>query len=412
MRPTNGKEDPSQMQLTVSERVPLVVVAFLVALALLVLGAAAAPGAGAQTFKDVSKHYWAYSAINWVTNQGPAGDKLLDDFSGGVFEPKQPLTREQLARTLVIALGMQDDTVKPVSLPDMVPTDPYYWFVQIALAHGLLSTTAAGFQPDKPVLEWQADRAVVRLLRRLNPKDDWSMITALNPNNWEPNAGWKTGAPGYLPWEVAARQLGLRYDHSDDSLELFPTQAMPRAEMAYTLHAALNLSAWQIDSLSSFDKITLPPLSTRQKQIVSFALDYIGYPYVWGGEWPGKDSPYGYQAHGGFDCSGFVWWVLKIHFGYPISVNQRGASEMAQAAKPRISRKKLLPGDIIFFGPKGPSSPWQTIYHAALYLGNGWFIQSTGSSDGVSLASLDWPGYWQTYFAWGRRMLTKAELTP
>ena len=398
------------MQLTVSERVPLVIVAFLVALALLVLGAAAAPGAGAQTYKDVGKHYWAYSSIKWVTDQGPAGDKLLDDFSGGVFKPEQPLTREQLARTLVIALGMQDETVKPRRMPDMLPSDPYYWFVQIALAHGLMSATDDSFHPDKPVLEWQADRAVVRLLKRLNPKNDWSMLTALSPGNWEPNDGWNTGAPGYLPWEVAARQLGLRYDHPDDKLELFPKQAMPRGEMAYTLHAALNLSTWQIDSLSSFDKVTLPPLSARQKQIVAFALDYVGYPYVWGGEWDGKDSPYGWQAHGGFDCSGFVWWVLKIHFKYPISVNERGASNMAQSAKPRISRKKLLPGDIIFFGPKGPSSPWSTIYHAAIYLGNGWFIQSTGSSDGVSLASLDWPGYWKTYFAWGRRVLKKSEL--
>ena len=48
MRPTTDIKDPSQMQLTVSERVPLVIVAFLVALALPVLGAAAAPGAGAQ----------------------------------------------------------------------------------------------------------------------------------------------------------------------------------------------------------------------------------------------------------------------------------------------------------------------------------------------------------------------------
>jgi NlpC/P60 family/S-layer homology domain len=411
MRPPNAQEDPRQMQLTISERVPLVIVAFLVALALLVLGAAAAPGAGAQTYRDVGKHYWAYSSIKWVTNRGPAGNKLLDDF-GSKFKPDQPLTREQLARTLVIALGLQDETVKPVALPDMPPSDPYYWFVQIALAHGLVSATDDGFHPDQPVLEWQADRAVVRLLKRLNPKNDWSMLTALDPNTWEPNAGWKTGAPGYLPWEVAARQLGLRYDHPADKLELFPTEAMPRGEMAYTLRAALNLSTWQIGSLSSFDKVTLPPLSARQKQIISFALDYVGYPYVWGGEWDGKDSPYGWQAHGGFDCSGFVWWVLKIHFKYPISVNERGASNMAQSAKPRISRKKLLPGDIIFFGPKGPSSPWSTIYHAAIYLGNGWFIQSTGSSDGVSLASLDWPGYWKTYFAWGRRVLKKSELAP
>ena len=66
-----------------------------------------------------------------------------------------------------------------------------------------------------------------------------------------------------------------------------------------------------------------------------------------------KDSPYGYQEQGGFDCSGFVWWVLKMHFKYPISVNERGASDMARSAKPRISRSNLKPGDIMFWGPNG-----------------------------------------------------------
>ncbi len=82
---------------------------------------------------------------------------------------------------------------------------------------------------------------------------------------------------------------------------------------------------------------------------------------------------------------------------------------MAAAAKPRITRSQLKCGDLIF-GPNGPSSSVGSIYHAALYLGNGWFIQSTGSTDGVSLASLNLSDYYKTNFAWGRRVLTKAEI--
>ena len=76
---------------------------------------------------------------------------------------------------------------------------------------------------------------------------------------------------------------------------------------------------------------------------------------------------------------------------------------MAARAKPRITRSKLKCGDLIFFGPKGPSSSVGSIYHAALYLGPGWFIHSTGSSDGVTLASLNTSSYWKAAFAWGRR---------
>ena len=83
---------------------------------------------------------------------------------------------------------------------------------------------------------------------------------------------------------------------------------------------------------------------------------------------------------------------------------------MAARAKPRITRDKLKCGDLIFFGPKGPSSSVESIYHAALYLGRGWFIHSTGSSDGVTLASLNNSSYWKAAFAWGRRVLTPAEL--
>jgi cell wall-associated NlpC family hydrolase len=101
-----------------------------------------------------------------------------------------------------------------------------------------------------------------------------------------------------------------------------------------------------------------------------------------------------------------------MHFGYPITVNERGGHDMAERAKPRITRGQLKGGDLIFFGPDGPKSAVTSIYHVALYLGNGWFIHSTGSSDGVTLASLDSSSYWKSAFAWGRRLLTAAELTP
>jgi cell wall-associated NlpC family hydrolase len=246
----------------------------------------------------------------------------------------------------------------------------------------------------------------------MHPEVDWGMIGALNPKVWEPVAGWKTGAPSYLPYEVAARYLGLRYNHSSttDAQELSPTDAMGRDEVAYVLWKALTADSWSLASLANYDNVRLPPLSDRQKQVITYAFKYVGYPYVWGGEWDTPNSPYGHQAHGGFDCSGFDWWVMKTRFGYPISLSQRTAAAMAGAAKPRITRSSLKPGDLIFFGPNGPRSGVSTIYHAGLYLGKGWFVHSTGSADGVSISSLNWNDYWKNTLAWGRRLLTKTEL--
>jgi hypothetical protein len=39
------------------------------------------PAARAQTYPDVAKGYWAYAAIDWVTNQGPADARLLDELA-------------------------------------------------------------------------------------------------------------------------------------------------------------------------------------------------------------------------------------------------------------------------------------------------------------------------------------------
>jgi len=259
----------------------------------------------------------------------------------------------------------------------------------------------------------KAEAAIIRWLKERYSSSSWSLLGTLLPSSWRPNPGWKTGAPSYLPYVVASRQLQLRYNHSTDGdgHEVTPAEPIDRAEIAYMFSRAYKVAGeWMLYGLADYKSVTFPALSDRQKQVASYALKYIGYPYIWGGEYPTKDSPYGYQKAGGFDCSGFVFYIMKMHFGYGITVNERGAHDMAARAKPRITRSQLKCGDLIFFGPKGPSSSVESIYHAALYLGSGWFIHSTGSSDGVTLASLNTSSYWKGAFAWGRRLLTTAEL--
>lgn len=384
----------------------------LMAMALGCLAVLARP-ASAKTYSDVPSGYWARQAIDWVTDYGPSGRKLLDDYAS-TFKPERKITRRQLARALVIASDHQDDTVTPIDIPDVVPElDPYYWDIQIAVSLGLMGVWGDGFHPDDEVPANKAETAIVRMIRLRYPNDDWSMLQALRPGKWEPNPGWKPQVRGYLPFVVASRHLLLRYNHpyGNEEQEVSPKEAIDRAEVAYMLREALTLSDWEVDGLAAYKAVTLPALSARQRQIATFALKYVGYPYVWAGEYPTKASPYGAQEHGGFDCSGFVWWVMKIRFKYPIGIYERGASDMARNARPRITRSGLKCGDLMFFGPNGPSSPVSSIYHAGLYLGRGWFIHSTGSSDGVTIVSLKNSDYWRTHFAWGRRMLGKAELT-
>ena len=124
----------------------------------------------------------------------------------------------------------------------------------------------------------------------------------------------------------------------------------------------------------------------------------------------GPEAPFGIRAPGGFDCSGFVWNVYKLHAyaGAPHLadvVKGRTTMEMSGEVpkKLRIPLEKLAPGDVLFFGVHGPKSKPGEVDHAGIYLGSGWFIHSSGY--GVAVAQLD--GWYAEGFAWARRPLSE-----
>jgi len=223
-------------------------------------------------------------------------------------------------------------------------------------------------------------------------------------------------APSRFGTEAVARLLGLRTNHPAelDKLELSPGEPASRAEAAYSAARILHFGEW--DSQATQDlaaTFVLPALTPWQKRILSTAVRFIGYPYVWGGESEFAESPFGPQVHGGFDCSGFVWRVYKVQ-QYPnggtladtlVGRTTYAMSGEVPAAK-RIPFAALQPADVIFFGAKGPKSKPAQIDHMGIYLGNGWFIHS--SDYGVALATLS--GGYEKRFAWARRPLLEAGL--
>jgi cell wall-associated NlpC family hydrolase len=219
--------------------------------------------------------------------------------------------------------------------------------------------------------------------------------------------------PGYFGTEVVARYLGLRYDHpaGTDQLELFPTDQVTRAEAAWSLAAVAGFGSWNVDGArQTLMTFALPAISPNQRQALRIAVSRIGYPYVYAGESdtaePGSWM-WGPQAHGGFDCSGFVWRVFKLS-GLPWG-NQIGGRTAAQMAgeiprSQRLHAAQLKPGDLLFFGTAHFKSraTEQDIIHAGIYLGDNWVIHS--SAQGVYVLPLE--GSWLgDSFAWGRRVI-------
>jgi cell wall-associated NlpC family hydrolase len=228
--------------------------------------------------------------------------------------------------------------------------------------------------------------------------------------------------PGRFGTEVVARLLGLRVNHpaAQDFIELRPQDPATRAEAAYSAAQILDLGlladSWQIAEVKSLAAdFALPEVTDWQRQILNVAFSKIGMPYIWGGTSDNTETDFGVTARGGYDCSGFVWRVYKLQ-AYAdegtLASTLRGRTTYTMSVEvprsKRISFNKLQPADVIFFGTHGSKSKGSQVFHTAIYVGNGWFIQS--SDRGVALAQLT--GWYKQKFAWGRRPLREAGLEP
>lgn len=91
-------------------------------------------------------------------------------------------------------------------------------------------------------------------------------------------------------------------------------------------------------------------------ELVAYATNLIGTPYVWGGDTPAQ----------GLDCSGLLYQVQRMA-GSDIG-RYNAATYATMGERIRIGQQR--PGDFLFFG-----SP---VTHCAIYIGYGKMIESRG----------------------------------
>ncbi len=195
--------------------------------------------------------------------------------------------------------------------------------------------------------------------------------------------GQRLRLPSGFGSEILAHELGLvhNYPSVHDDLERARREPVHLADIVGRLDRARRVSSWSRAKLARYRTIQLPAMSPQRLAVVQAAVAQVGQPYVWGGDWPGTRSPWGAQAHGGFDCSGLVWWAFKGAPGTsPMALGTdivgRTADQMAfERPRERLPVAAAAPGDLVFFGPQGPKSKRGTIGHEGIALGNGWMIQ-------------------------------------
>lgn len=113
-----------------------------------------------------------------------------------------------------------------------------------------------------------------------------------------------------------------------------------------------------------------PPASGSGSSLVNYAMQYLGYPYVWAGA-----GPYG------FDCSGFTMWVVQNVMGKNITHDMAIQISMGTP----VSRGALQPGDLIFFQNTFKFG----LSHVGIYIGNGQFIHAENEQTGVRISDLN-----------------------
>ncbi|MFS8962103.1 LysM peptidoglycan-binding domain-containing protein [Lactobacillus delbrueckii] len=106
--------------------------------------------------------------------------------------------------------------------------------------------------------------------------------------------------------------------------------------------------------------------SASASAITSYALTFLGVPYVWGGTTPS-----------GFDCSGLVQYVYS-HFG----INLGRTTYTQQYAGTKISVASAQAGDLYFWGSYGSA------YHVAIALGGGQYVMAPAPGQNVMTGSV------------------------
>lgn len=119
----------------------------------------------------------------------------------------------------------------------------------------------------------------------------------------------------------------------------------------------------------------------------ALALDQLSKPYIWGsGSGAGgrgtQDIDPKTGLPRGFDCSGFVSYVLKEGMG----IDLPAFTGTAYGKLAGVSRDQAQPGDIVFWNMDNPDPRMQ---HMAIYLGDGKVIQAGGTERKVNIASVD-----------------------
>ena len=166
----------------------------------------------------------------------------------------------------------------------------------------------------------------------------------------------ETDAP-YTEPETSAPETDAPYSE--------PETSAPETDAPYTEHetSAPETEAPETEAPATEESSSSSDLG---QQIASYAVQFVGNPYVYGGT----------SLTNGADCSGFVQSVFA-NFG--IGLSRTAASQASGGTS--VSFDSLQAGDLLFYSSSG------SVDHVALYIGGGQIVHAANSASGIIISN-------------------------
>ena len=165
--------------------------------------------------------------------------------------------------------------------------------------------------------------------------------------------------------ELAAQQAAQQQANNSSSSNSNSSSSNSSSSNSSSSNSSSSSSSNSGSSSSSSNSSS----STTGSKLVSYALNFVGNPYVYGGT----------SLTRGADCSGFIQTIYR-NFGYSLP---RTSGEQSRAGR-AVSLSSLQPGDILYYTSGG------SVNHVAIYIGNGKVVHASNPRDGIKVSSYNY----------------------
>ncbi len=108
------------------------------------------------------------------------------------------------------------------------------------------------------------------------------------------------------------------------------------------------------------EKNYVPPTGGTGQDVVNYALQFVGNPYVFGGT----------DLYNGIDCSAFI---MRVYEAFGVSLPRSSYNQRFMGYE--VSASEIQPGDVVCYSG-----------HVAIYIGNGQIVHAANKDDGIKIS--------------------------